>query len=95
LKSFSDQVRLEVHAGKGGNGVITYFTDKTIRRGKPDGGDGGTGGNIIVQAHEALHDLSHLRRKNIHGVEGHNGGIFLHYFKVQEEKTEKMVEKLL
>jgi GTP-binding protein len=48
LKNFSDQVKLFFYAGKGGNGSITYFTDKKIRKGKPDGGDGGTGGDIII-----------------------------------------------
>lgn len=65
-----------LHAGKGGNGSIAYFTDKTIRKGKPDGGDGGAGGDIIIESHEGLHDLSHLRRKDVHGNSGANGGTF-------------------
>ncbi len=48
MKNFSDQVKLFLIAGKGGNGSIAYFTDKTIRKGKPDGGDGGIGGDIIL-----------------------------------------------
>lgn len=54
--------------------MLTYYTDKRIRIGAPDGGDGGKGGNIIVKAHKAMHDLSHLRLKNIEGVDGKNGG---------------------
>lgn len=65
LKNFSDSVKLAIKAGKGGNGVMTYYTDKNIRRGAPDGGDGGKGGSIIVQAHKSMHDLSHLRLKTI------------------------------
>jgi GTP-binding protein len=74
LKNFSDSVKLAIKAGKGGNGVMTYYTDKRIRSGAPDGGDGGKGGSIIVQAHRSMHDLSHLRLKNIEGVDGKNGG---------------------
>ena len=68
-----------VEAGKGGNGSIAYFTDKRIRRGAPDGGCGGKGGDVIVEAHKSLHDLSHLRRRTIHGINGANGGINLRY----------------
>lgn len=65
LKNFSDSVRLRVKAGHGGFGSISYFTDKKVRRGFPYGGDGGNGGNIEVQAHSSMHDLSHLRLKTI------------------------------
>ena len=63
MKNFSDQVKLTLNAGKGGNGSISYFVDKKIRKGKPDGGDGGEGGDIIIESHQGMHDLSHLRRK--------------------------------
>lgn len=62
-------------AGKGGNGAIAYFSDKKIRYGAPDGGDGGEGGNIEVQAHRPLHDLSSLRHRSIKGVDGQSGGM--------------------
>ena len=74
LKNFSDSVRLLVKGGKGGNGVRSYFTSKQVRSGAPDGGDGGKGGSIAIQAHKSLHDLSHLRLKTIEGVDGKNGG---------------------
>jgi hypothetical protein len=41
LKNFSDSVKLSIKAGDGGNGIVTYYTDKRIRVGAPDGGDGG------------------------------------------------------
>lgn len=74
LKNFSDRVRLTVNAGKGGNGSNSYFTSKTVRRGAPDGGCGGRGGDIIIEAHTSLHDLSHLRRRIISGNNGGDGG---------------------
>lgn len=61
-------------AGKGGNGSYTFFTDKNVRRGAPDGGEGGSGGSISVQASKYIHDLSHLRLRNIVGNDGNNGG---------------------
>lgn len=74
LKNYSDSVKLAITGGHGGNGIISYFTDKRIRRGTPYGGDGGQGGSIIVQAHSNMHDLSHLRLKTIEGVDGQSGG---------------------
>jgi GTP-binding protein len=75
LKNYSDRVKLAIKAGNGGNGAISYFTDKRVRKGAPDGGDGGSGGDIVLQAHHAMHDLSHLRLKNIEGVDGQYGSI--------------------
>ncbi len=63
-----------MRAGKGGNGVLSYYTDKRVRKGAPDGGDGGSGGDIVIQAHKSMHDLSHLRLKTIEGVDGQHGG---------------------
>ncbi len=53
---------------------MTFYTDKRVRVGAPDGGDGGKGGDIFIQAHKAMHDLSHLRLKTIAGNDGKNGG---------------------
>jgi len=41
LKNFSDSVKLSIRAGNGGNGVLTFYSDKKVRFGAPDGGDGG------------------------------------------------------
>lgn len=73
-KNFADQVRINVVAGDGGNGCITYYTDKRVRRGQPDGGCGGNGGDIIVEAHKSVYDLSHFRRRTIEGNSGGCGG---------------------
>ena len=48
LKNFSDSVKLFVVGGKGGNGTISFYTDKRVRRGAPYGGDGGEGGHVFV-----------------------------------------------
>lgn len=64
-RNFADQVRVTLVAGSGGNGCISYYTDKTVRKGQPDGGHGGKGGDIILEAHKSVYDLSGLRRKRI------------------------------
>lgn len=92
LKNFSDSVKLNIKAGDGGNGILTYYTDKRIRVGAPDGGDGGEGGSIVVQAHKSMHDLSHLRLKTIDGNNGQKGGT-ISFKQALEEETARMEAK--
>lgn len=73
-RNFADQVKLTLKAGSGGNGCFSFYADKRVRRGQPDGGCGGRGGDIIVEAHRSVYDLSHLRRKTIEGNHGGTGG---------------------
>jgi hypothetical protein len=47
-RNFADQVKLTLVAGSGGSGSTSYFADKRVRRGQPDGGCGGKGGDIII-----------------------------------------------
>lgn len=54
---FVDQIRIHAKAGDGGNGCCSFRREKFIPRGGPDGGDGGRGGDIIL---EASHDTASL-----------------------------------
>jgi len=54
---FVDQAKIYVKAGDGGNGCQSLYRDKWNRKGKPDGGDGGKGGDIIIQADASLYTL--------------------------------------
>ncbi|MGH7230481.1 MAG: GTPase ObgE [Nitrospiraceae bacterium] len=58
---FVDQVRIHVHAGRGGDGVCSFRREKYVPHGGPDGGDGGNGGNIVMVASRRLTTLLDLR----------------------------------
>jgi len=60
---FIDKVQLHVKAGDGGNGAVTFRREKYVSHGGPDGGDGGKGGNIIIQIDENMNTLLAFRFK--------------------------------
>ncbi len=84
--AFVDQARFHVKAGDGGNGCISFRREKYVPRGGPNGGDGGRGGNIILECSTRMHSLidfryrSHFKAergvhgkgKDMHGRKGKN-----------------------
>jgi len=60
---FIDYVEIEVTAGKGGPGCVSFHTEKYIPKGGPDGGNGGHGGDIIAVADTNLTTLLDYRYK--------------------------------
>lgn len=54
---FKDEVNIHVKAGDGGRGSRSFRREKYVPQGGPDGGDGGVGGSIIMEADENLHTL--------------------------------------
>jgi GTP-binding protein len=58
---FIDEVRIKVKAGDGGNGCLAFRREKYVPRGGPSGGDGGRGGDVIIEANPHLNTLLHLR----------------------------------
>ena len=54
---FVDNVELIVHSGKGGAGCVSFWTEKFVIKGGPDGGDGGDGGDVILVADPQIHTL--------------------------------------
>jgi len=63
---FIDEAKIEVHAGKGGNGAATFRREKYIRYGGPNGGDGGKGGSIWARADRNINTLVDYRFERIH-----------------------------
>ncbi len=71
---FIDEARIEVHAGKGGDGVASFRREKYVPRGGPDGGDGGRGGSIWAEADRNLNTLVEYRYTRLFRAEnGENG----------------------
>lgn len=71
---FFDEVKLELEGGRGGNGFVSFHTEKYVDHGYPDGGDGGNGGNLILLADENFNTLQHFAgRKHYKAGPGENG----------------------
>jgi GTP-binding protein len=58
---FVDEATIEVKAGDGGNGCVSFRREKFIPMGGPDGGDGGDGGSVYLVADEGLNTLADFR----------------------------------
>ncbi|KAF2432912.1 GTP-binding protein Obg/CgtA [Tothia fuscella] len=74
LTPFTDRCTLVLHAGSGGHGCVSFLREKFIAHGPPNGGDGGIGGNIYIQAvrgETSLHKIS--RRRELKAGRGKNG----------------------
>ena len=61
--NFIDTATIWLHAGKGGDGAVTFHREKFVAAGGPDGGDGGRGGDIIFVADDHLSTLMDFRYK--------------------------------
>ncbi len=71
---FIDEARIQVYAGKGGNGVAAFRREKFIPRGGPSGGDGGRGGSIWAIADRNINTLIDYRFARQHRAKhGENG----------------------
>ena len=60
---FIDSATITVKAGNGGNGMVSFRTEKYVPNGGPDGGDGGNGGNVVFYADEGVRTLQDFRYK--------------------------------
>lgn len=71
---FLDQVKIHVQSGKGGNGCLSFRREKFVEFGGPDGGDGGRGGDVILEAVPGLNTLIDFRfRPHIKADRGGDG----------------------
>jgi GTP-binding protein len=72
---FIDQAEIFVRSGKGGDGMVHFHREKYVPRGGPDGGDGGKGGDVILEVRPTLNTLAAFRHKERYlAADGKNGG---------------------
>ncbi len=71
---FIDRVTIEVAAGDGGNGCVSFRREKYVPRGGPDGGNGGRGGDVVVEVSDRMTTLIDLHyRKRYQAERGRHG----------------------
>jgi len=72
---FTDEVEIVAHSGKGGDGMVHFHREKYVPRGGPDGGDGGKGGDVLIEARRGLATLNALRKtRRQSAADGRGGG---------------------
>ena len=69
---FVDRVKVFAQAGNGGRGSVSFRREKFVPKGGPDGGDGGRGGNVILQADRHVDNLVNLFYEPL--IKAKNGG---------------------
>ncbi|MBS9338781.1 GTPase ObgE [Fructobacillus sp. M2-14] len=73
--AFVDQAQVELKAGKGGDGIVSFRHEKFVAMGGPFGGDGGHGGSIILKVDEGLRTLMDFRyNRHFKAQSGGKGG---------------------
>lgn len=71
---FIDESKIEVYAGKGGNGIASFRREKYIDKGGPDGGDGGRGGSIWAEADININTLVDFHFQRMHRAKNGESG---------------------
>ena len=73
---FTDTAEIFVKAGRGGNGALSFRREKFVPKGGPDGGDGGRGGDVIIEAVSGIVTLADFEydRRFQAGHAGHGSG---------------------
>jgi len=72
---FVDEAVIDVEAGKGGDGHLSFHRARNVPRGRPDGGNGGEGGSVVLVGHAALNTLVDFRFNRVFRADaGASGG---------------------
>jgi len=77
---FVDQVKIQVRAGSGGDGCVSFRREKFVPKGGPDGGDGGDGGSVVLWGNGYLQTLADLEYHRFYKASagGHGRGANRH-----------------
>ncbi|MBM9539130.1 GTPase ObgE, partial [Desulfobulbus alkaliphilus] len=71
---FLDQAKIYIRSGNGGAGSVSFRREKFIPNGGPDGGDGGKGGDVWIEAVDGLNTLIDYRyQQHFKAQTGHHG----------------------
>ena len=71
---FLDQAKVFIKSGDGGNGCVAFRREKFVPMGGPSGGDGGRGGDVVVECVDGLNTLIDFRyRQHFKAERGHHG----------------------
>jgi GTP-binding protein len=71
---FVDEISFVVRSGSGGKGAISFRREKHVPRGGPDGGDGGRGGKLILEATRQRNTLVDYRHNKVYAAQNGEGG---------------------
>lgn len=69
MSKFTDIIKIQIKAGDGGSGAVAFRREKYIARGGPDGGDGGKGGDVYIEADRRYYNLSHFFSDRLYKAE--------------------------
>ena len=72
---FIDEVHIDVSAGDGGDGCLSFRRAKNLPKGGPDGGDGGSGGDVVFRTNPGLNTLARFRYEKYFGAEAGKRGL--------------------
>lgn len=84
----TDEAKIRVIAGKGGDGLVSFRREKYVPRGGPDGGDGGKGGDVYLLTKEGVHTLSKFASQKVFKAENGKPGM-------KSKKTGRSEEDLI
>src|SRR5256885_7133718 len=71
---FIDEAKIEIHAGRGGDGAASFRRERSVPRGGPDGGDGGRGGSVWARADRNVNTPIDYRFARIHRAQNGDRG---------------------